>query len=89
MTVWTLRFDKRAAKDLSRLPKADQKRIIDFLELRVAHRQNPRELGQALTGPLAGLWRYRVGSFRVIARIDDSTISVWVIQVGNRREVYR
>ncbi|WP_353824588.1 type II toxin-antitoxin system RelE/ParE family toxin [Mesorhizobium sp.] len=56
---------------------------------RLARRDNPRELGEALTGPLAGLWKYREGSFRILTRIDDSALAIWVVQVGDRREVYR
>ncbi|MES0152408.1 type II toxin-antitoxin system RelE/ParE family toxin [Mesorhizobium sp. M0018] len=75
--------------EISRLQRSDQRRIVDFLENRLASRDNPRELGEALTGPLAGLWKYRVGSFRVLTRIDDSAVAIWVVQVGDRREVYR
>jgi mRNA interferase RelE/StbE len=87
--LWTIRIEKRAAKDLSALSKADQRRILDFLEFRLAPRDDARELGAALTGPLAGLWKYRVGDFRILAKIEDRTVEIWVVQVGNRREVYR
>jgi mRNA interferase RelE/StbE len=50
---------------------------------------DPRSLGKALTGPLGGLWRYRVGDYRVICDIQDGALCVLVLQVGNRREVYR
>ncbi|MBL8581361.1 MAG: type II toxin-antitoxin system RelE/ParE family toxin [Rhizobiaceae bacterium] len=71
------------------MPKPDQRRILDFLQARLALRKNPRELGEALTGPLAGLWKYRVGAFRILAKIDDGAVSVLVVQIGNRREMYR
>jgi len=87
--VWEIRIEKRALKDLSKLRQADQQRIISFLETKLAFRQNPRELGAALTGPLAGLWKYRVGDFRILTRIEDRTITIWVVQIGNRREIYR
>lgn len=50
---------------------------------------NPRSTGKALTGPLGGLWRYRVGDCRVICDIQDGALRVLVVQLGNRREVYR
>ncbi|WP_353843437.1 type II toxin-antitoxin system RelE/ParE family toxin [Mesorhizobium sp.] len=84
-----MRVEKRALKDISRLQRSDQRRIVDFLKNRLARRDNPRELGEALTGPLAGLWKCRVGSFRILTRIDDSALAIWVVQVGDRREVYR
>ena len=87
--MWVIRIEGRAAKDLAALSCTDQARILDYLETRVAPRHNPRELGEALTGPLAGLWKYRIGPFRVISRIRDQTVQIWVVRVGNRREVYR
>ncbi len=87
--MWQIRIESAALKSLSKLQKSDQRRILDFLETRLAVRENPRELGEALTGPLAGLWKYRVGAFRILAKIDDGAVNVLVVQIGNRREVYR
>lgn len=87
--MWTIRIERAALKSLSKIQRSDQRRILDFLEHRLAYRDDPRELGEALTGPLAGLWKYRVGDFRILVRIDHGTVSVLVVQIGNRREVYR
>jgi mRNA interferase RelE/StbE len=87
--VWLIRIEKNAEKALSKLPRSDQIRILNYLENNVAQRENPREIGAALTGPLAGLWKYRVGDFRILARINDNALEILVIQIGNRREVYR
>lgn len=46
-------------------------------------------MGKALTGPLGSFWRYRVGEYRVICDIQDGRLRVLVVQIGNRREVYR
>ena len=89
LIVWTIRIENRALKELAKLQKTDQRRIVDFLENRLAKRQNPRELGEALSGPLAGLWKYRVGSFRIIAKVDDGQVAILVVRIGNRREIYR
>jgi len=77
--LWAIRIEKRASKDISKLSKLDQRRILDFLEFKLAPRENPRELGAALTGPLAGLWKYRVGDFRILAKIEDRTVEIWVV----------
>ncbi len=45
--------------------------------------------GKALTGPLGGFWRYRVGDFRVVCAIQDSVLRVLVVRVGHRGEIYR
>ncbi|MDQ6433421.1 type II toxin-antitoxin system RelE/ParE family toxin [Mesorhizobium sp. LHD-90] len=87
--AWLIRIEKNAEKALSKLSRSDQVRILNYLETNVAQRENPREIGAALTGPLAGLWKYRVGAFRILARISDSTVEILVVQIGNRRDVYR
>lgn len=89
MTRWTIRIEKRASKELAALQPADRERVLRFLRERLAERQNPRELGQALAGPLSGLWKYRVGSIRLFAKIDDAAALVMVARIGDRREVYR
>ena len=54
----------------------------------VATLDNPRDRGKALTGEWAGHWRYRVGDYRVIARIEGSRVVILVVAVGHRREIY-
>jgi mRNA interferase RelE/StbE len=87
--AWTLRFDKKALKKSKSLDASVRKRLRSFMEERVAQAQNPRLLGAALTGDLAGHWRYRVGDYRIICKIEDETITIIVIEIGHRREIYR
>ncbi|MGN6102455.1 MAG: type II toxin-antitoxin system RelE family toxin [Devosia sp.] len=89
MPGWSVRFDRRAERDLARLGSQDQTRVLRFLRDRVAGSPDPRALGAALRGPLAGKWKYRVGDVRIIAEIRDSQLLILVIEVGNRREIYR
>ena len=67
--------------------KQEAKRIITYLRKRVA--LNPRQCGKALQGDLSGLWRYRIGDYRVLCDIKDAEVSVLVIRVAHRKEVYR
>jgi mRNA interferase RelE/StbE len=87
--VWRLRLDHKAERQLDRLGAADQRRVRSFINDRLLTRRDPRALGAGLTGPLAGLWKYRVGDIRIIADIRDNELLILVIQIGNRREVYR
>lgn len=65
-----------------------QKRIIFFLRTKeTCH--NPRQQGKALRGDKAELWRYRVGDYRIICQIEDEVVTVLVLGVGHRKEVYR
>ena len=85
---WTIEFDRRALRDLQQLDRSAQRRILDYLEQRVAPASSPRALGEALTSTFAGLWRYRVGDYRVICRIEDDRLVVLVVRIGHRRDVY-
>lgn len=88
--VWLIEFDKKAVKELEKLDKKMALRITKFLRQRVAGQQNPRRLGEALTGSrLGNYWKYRVGNYRIIADIQDARICVLVVHIGHRREVYR
>jgi len=86
---WTIEFVPAAAKELTKLGKAEAARIITTLETRIAILDDPRKLGSALTGELGGLWRWRIGDYRLVARIDDQRITILVVRVAHRREVYR
>lgn len=87
--AWTIDYTQTALNQLRKLDKQSARRILDFLDERVAQRDDPRSTGKALTGPLDGLWRYRIGDFRVICEIQDGELRVLVVELGNRREVYR
>ena len=88
--AWKIEFIPQAERDLAKLDKQTARRILKFLSERVAGEQNPRSTGLALKGEnYQGLWRYRVGDYRIIARIEDSVLRVLVVEVGHRREIYR
>jgi mRNA interferase RelE/StbE len=87
--AWAIEFSDTAKKQLRKLDKPVARQIVDFMDGRVAPLDDPRSAGKALVGPLGGLWRYRVGDYRVICDLRDATLIVLVLQVGNRREVYR
>ena len=74
---------------LRKLHRDIAKRIVDYMDDRVAAADNPRAVGQALTGPLGGLWRYRVGDYRVICDVQDQILRVLVVRIGGRDSVYR
>ena len=87
--VWRVEFDRAAARDLRRLGADAERRVLKYLRERIAGTADPRRLGHALTGDRKGLWRYRVGDYRIVAAIEDNRFVVLVVTVGHRREVYR
>ncbi|WP_026100974.1 type II toxin-antitoxin system RelE/ParE family toxin [Synechococcus sp. PCC 7336] len=87
--AWTIEYTDTAKKQLRKLDKQRARRILDYMDERVAEREDPRSTGKALTGALGGLWRYRVGDCRIICDIQDKALLVLVVRLGDRREVYR
>lgn len=88
--AFEIEFDPDAVKDLRKLDRQVQQRLIGFLKLRVATLDNPRDLGEALAGgKLGAYWKYLVGDWRIICDIQDRRVVVRVLRIGNRREVYR
>ena len=87
--VWTIDYTQSAKRQLKKLDKQGSRRILDFLDERVAHQEDPRALGKALGGPLGTLWRYRIGDYRAICEIQRPAVTVLVIRIGHRREIHR
>jgi len=79
-----------AERELRALDGQQRKRILKFLHERVAQLDNPRSIGQALHGSRLGeFWKYRVGDYRLICKIEDVRLIVLVLRVGHRKEIYR
>ncbi|MBI2384324.1 MAG: type II toxin-antitoxin system RelE/ParE family toxin [Gammaproteobacteria bacterium] len=87
--AWTVELSETARKQLRKLDRRWQAEIVDCLEHRVAQSDNPRQSGKALSGDKKGLWRYRVGDYRLICDIQDSVVTVLVLAIGHRSDVYR
>lgn len=87
--VWKIEFLPEAAKELKKLDRSAAARIVKTLEQRIAVLDDPRSQGSALVGDHAGYWRWRVGDFRLEARIEDERIVILVVRVANRRSICR
>lgn len=88
--AWTIDLSVAAEREIDKLDAPIARRILKFLHQRVARMENPRSIGQPLQGSeFAGLWRYRVGDYRILCDIQDTKIVVLVLHVGHRREIYR
>ena len=87
--AWRVEYTGTAKDQLRKLDRRTARRVIDYMDERVALLENPRQRGQALTGPMGGLWRYRVGDCRVVCDIQDDALRVLVVTVAGRDRVYR
>jgi mRNA interferase RelE/StbE len=84
-----LDIERFALKELGKLDKTVQERVLRFLKTRLIKRENPRDLGEALSGELGGYWKYRLGDYRIITKIEDQTITIYVIAIGHRSGIYK
>ena len=87
--AWEIEITRTAEKQITKLDKVSQGLIVRFLKERVKPAENPRSLGKPLHGDKAGLWRYRVGAYRLICEIKDQRVKILVLRVGHRKDVYR
>jgi mRNA interferase RelE/StbE len=87
--AWAIEFVPAALKDLKKIDRKAAARILSTLETRIAELKEPRSLGAALKGEHEGYWRWRIGDYRVIGRIEDERITILVVRVAHRKEAYR
>ena len=87
--AWTVEISAFAQKQLAKLDKPVAARILDWLDDRIEGCKNPRHFGDSLTAEFSGLWRYRIGDFRVICEIHDGQLTVLALSIGHRKEIYR
>jgi mRNA interferase RelE/StbE len=86
--VWTINYSDRALKSLRKMDKQNARRIVDFMDLRIAVAADPRQSGKPLKGELGVFWRYRVGDYRILCEIRDDELVILAATIGHRREIY-
>ena len=88
--AYSVELSESADRELGKLDAQQGKRILKFLHERVAKLDDPRSIGDALHGSRLGeFWKYRVGDYRLICKIEDDRLIVLVLRVGHRKEIYR
>jgi len=88
--AYSVELSAEVDRELSKLDRQQAKRILKFLHERVARLDDPRGIGEALHGSQLGeFWKYRVGDYRLICKIEDERLLVLVLRVGHRKEIYR
>lgn len=86
---YRVKLSKKASKFLTKLDKPACKVLLNWIWQNLEGTSKPRLYGKVLTGNLKGYWRYRVGDYRLIAKICDDKILIYIISIDNRRNVYR
>jgi len=86
--AWKIEIDKGVQRSMKKLDRNVAKRIIAKLR-EISQLEDPRSTGKALVGNLTGLWRYRVGDYRIVCDIEDEVLLILVIDVAHRSKVYK
>ena len=86
--IWKVEFDERARKELRKLDRQAQTNILFYLRDRITTHEEPRRFGDPLRKDTSGFWKYRIGPYRIICDIRDSVVTVRVLCVGHRKNVY-
>ncbi len=87
--AWNVELTDTAKRQLAKLDRQWQAAILDYLEDEIATLDDPRRRGKPLVGDRKGLWRYRVGDYRLLCELRGKELIVLVVAIGHRREVYR
>ena len=77
-----------ARKQLKKSDRRTVAIIVSWIEKNLNNCENPRLYGKALKGNLKGLWRYRIGDYRIIAQIEDEKLVILLIEIGHRKNIY-
>ncbi len=88
--AWRVELDPATERDLDRLDQQVARRVLKFLYERVSRLDDPRSIGSALHGGKFGeFWKYRVGDWRVICKIEDELVIVLVLRIRHPSTAYR
>lgn len=86
---YTVEYTKTAVKQLKEMDKKIASFILAYIEAKLVNCENPRIVGKPLQASLNDKWRYRVGDYRILAKIDDHKVIITVVEIGHRSEIYK
>ena len=87
--IWQLIFESGVKKEFSKLPKDIQSRILDYFEDKILVIQDPLIYASPLSGNMSKLWRFRVGDYRIICKVDKGRLIIVAVAIGHRKEIYK
>lgn len=85
---YSVEYTKVAVKQLQKMDKKIAAFIISYIEEKLVDCENPRVFGKALQGNLNDKWRYRIGDYRILAKIEDDKVLIIIVEVGHRKDIY-
>ncbi len=85
---YRVEYTKTAVKQLKKMDKMIAAFILSYIEDKLIDCTDPRLYGKSLQGNLTDKWRYRVGDYRILAKIEDDIVVITIVEIGHRRDVY-
>jgi mRNA interferase RelE/StbE len=85
---WKVEFTDVALRSQKKLDKKTAAMITSYIEKNLTGEINPRATGRSLVGNEKGKWRYRIGNFRLLCKIEDYRITIVVVQIGDKKDIY-
>ena len=86
--AYRVKFGKSAVKQLKKLEPQTIRLIKNWVLKNLVDTDDPLQYGKALTGNLKGIWRYRVGDYRLFAEVFNGELVVLIFEVAHRKEIY-
>lgn len=86
---YSVEYTETALKQMKKMDRKIAAFIVSYIEDKLVDCEDPRRYGKALQGNLNDKWRYRVGDYRILAKIQDDIVIITVVEVGHRRDVYK
>lgn len=87
--MWKLEYSEKAKRQLKKLNKHVAAHITSWLSEHIDGTENPRATGKGLTANRSGVWRYRVGDYRILCELHDNVVTVEVVTIAHRSKVYK
>lgn len=85
---YSVRIEKQVAKELKKMDRYQSHKIVEWIKKNLVGCENPYIFGKPLKGNFSELWRYRIGAYRIIAEINNDTVTIIIVDIGHRKEVY-
>ena len=86
---YQVEFEKGAQKALKKMDKDQSLLIMGWIQKNLVNCTDPRQHGKGLTVNRSGEWRYRIGDYRLIADINDETVTILMLEIGHRKNIYK
>lgn len=89
MKKWIIIYSDDFIKDFAKLDRPIQLMVRAWIQKHLIEIDDPRLFGKPLAGNLKGLWRYRIGDYRLLVEISNGVLTILFISIGHRKDIYK